>query len=470
MITDIINAINTVLWGRGQVLIYMLLIGGVFFTWKLGFIQIKYFTHMFSIMRNSTASDKAGISSFQALCTSLSARVGTGNLAGVAVAISLGGAGAIFWMWVIAFLGMATGFAESVLGQLYKVKDTNGEYRGGPAYYIQQGLKKRWLAVLFSLCLFLGYGFIFSAVQANTITDALNNAYGIDTLYSGLVIIGLAALIVVGGFRTIANFAQWVVPFMGVSYVLVALVIMGINIDLLPGVLSDIVLQAFGLQEAVAGRNDIHVPYTRLVCIENTTNKGGGACWDFSELEKLQQISKENNLAFHLDGARLFNALVAKNETPKQYGQLFDTISICLSKGLGAPIGSILLGSKEDIAKALRIRKLFGGAMRQVGFLAAAGIYALDNNIERLAEDHQKAKEIANVLESCVYVTKIEPVETNILIFYVDDKIGADNFISKMATKNILLTPMGEGRIRIVTHLDYTDEMHKILLKELKNF
>ena len=133
------------------------------------------------------------------------------------------------------------------------------------------------------------------------------------------------------------------------------------------------------LQEAVAGRADIHVPFTSLVCIENTTNKGGGACWSFSELEKLQKISKENNLAFHLDGARLFNALIAKNETPQQYGELFDTISICLSKGLGAPIGSILLGSKEHIAKALRIRKLFGGAMRQAGFLAAAAIYALDN-------------------------------------------------------------------------------------------
>ena len=253
MISDIIDSINMVLWGRGQVLIYMLLLGGIFFTWKLGFIQIKYFTHMFSIMRHSTTSDKAGISSFQALCTSLSARVGTGNLAGVAVAISLGGAGAIFWMWVIAFLGMATGFSESVLGQLYKVKDANGEFRGGPAYYIQQGLKKRWLAVLFSLCLFLGYGFIFSAVQANTITDALNNAYGVDTLYSGLVIIALAALIVVGGLRAIANFAQWVVPFMGIAYVSVAVIIMIINIDLLPGVLADIILQAFGLQEAVAG-------------------------------------------------------------------------------------------------------------------------------------------------------------------------------------------------------------------------
>ena len=253
MISDIIDSINMVLWGRGQVLIYMMLLGGIFFTWKLGFIQIKYFTHMFSIMRHSTTSDKAGISSFQALCTSLSARVGTGNLAGVAVAVSLGGAGAIFWMWVIAFLGMATGFAESVLGQLYKVKDANGEFRGGPAYYIQQGLKKRWLAVLFSLCLFLGYGFIFSAVQANTITDALNNAYGVDTLYSGLVIIALAALIVVGGLRAIANFAQWVVPFMGIAYVSVAVIIMIINIELLPGVLADIILQAFGLQEAVAG-------------------------------------------------------------------------------------------------------------------------------------------------------------------------------------------------------------------------
>jgi threonine aldolase len=224
------------------------------------------------------------------------------------------------------------------------------------------------------------------------------------------------------------------------------------------------------LEDAVSGRSDIHVPYSRLVCIENTTNKGGGACWDFSELEKIQKISKENNLAFHLDGARLFNALVEKNETPNQYGQLFDTISICLSKGLGAPVGSILLGSKEHIAKALRIRKLFGGAMRQVGFLAAAGIYALDNHVTRLAVDHQKAKEIGVVLESLSYVTKVETIETNIVIFYVDEAIGDANFINKMKEKNILLTPMGEGKIRIVTHLDYTNEMHEILLKELKKF
>ncbi len=224
------------------------------------------------------------------------------------------------------------------------------------------------------------------------------------------------------------------------------------------------------LKSAVAGRADIHVPYSRLVCIENTTNKGGGACWDFNELKKIQQICIENNLKYHLDGARLFNALVAKNESPKQYGDLFDTISICLSKGLGAPVGSILLGTKEHIAKALRIRKLFGGAMRQVGFLAAAAIYALDNHVERLADDHDKAKQIATVLNSLDYVKKVEPVETNIVIFYVKDEIGDTTFIDKMKSKGILLTPMGQGKIRIVTHLDFTNEMLEILLTELRSF
>jgi len=192
------------------------------------------------------------------------------------------------------------------------------------------------------------------------------------------------------------------------------------------------------LKVASAGRADIHVPYSRLVCVENTTNKGGGACWDFEELKKIRQVCLDQNLDYHLDGARLFNALVAKNETPKQYGELFDTISICLSKGLGAPVGSILLGSKTHIAKALRIRKLFGGAMRQVGFLAAAGIYALDNNIERLADDHKKAKDIEQLLNSLSYIKKVEPVETNIIIFYVKDHLNAEDFISKMEEKNIL--------------------------------
>lgn len=271
MIDKIVAAVNNVLWGdglafnqqlpvlgniefaTGPLLIYMLVFCGIWFTWKLRGVQIRHFGHMFSIMKGSTTATAEGISSFQALCTSLSARVGTGNLAGVAVAISLGGAGAVFWMWMIALIGMATGFAESVLGQLYKVKDDNGEFRGGPAYYIKQGLNKTWLAIAFSLCLFLGYGFIFSAVQANTITDALENAYAIPTLYSGLAIIGLAAMIVVGGLRGIARFAELAVPFMGVGYILVALFVTFMNISELPGMLMHIINSAFGLEEAGAG-------------------------------------------------------------------------------------------------------------------------------------------------------------------------------------------------------------------------
>lgn len=222
------------------------------------------------------------------------------------------------------------------------------------------------------------------------------------------------------------------------------------------------------LQEKIEDTNNIHLPFSRLVCIENTTNKGGGACWDIKELKKIKQVCTNNNLAFHLDGARLFNALVAKNETPKQYGALFDTISICLSKGLGAPVGSVLIGNNEHITKALRIRKLLGGAMRQAGYLAAAGIFALESNIERLAEDHKKAKEIGNVLEQCSFVKKIEPIETNIIIFYVKENLNPVEFIKKLASKNILLTSMGEGKIRIVTHLNYTNTMHKQLLTTLK--
>lgn len=253
MINEVVGFVNNILWGQGQVLIYMLLIAGVWFTFRLRFIQLLDFKHMFSLLKGSNKSDQEGISSFQALCTSLSARVGTGNLAGVAVAISLGGAGAIFWMWVIAILGMATGYAESVLGQAYKIKDADGQFRGGPAYYIKQGLQNSWFAMLFALCLFFGYGFVFSAVQANTITDAFNNSYNIPTHYTGMVIVVVAGLIVVGGLRAIAKFAEWVVPFMGIAYVLVALLITIINIQFLPGVLWDIVTSAFGLQEAGAG-------------------------------------------------------------------------------------------------------------------------------------------------------------------------------------------------------------------------
>ena len=222
------------------------------------------------------------------------------------------------------------------------------------------------------------------------------------------------------------------------------------------------------LENALTTKDNIHLAYSSLVCIENTTNKGGGACWDFEELKRIKEVCSKNELGYHLDGARLFNALVVKNETPKQYGELFDTISICLSKGLGAPVGSLLIGSKKAMGKALRIRKLFGGGMRQAGYLAAAAIYALDNNIERLAEDHNKAKELAEALEKCAIVSRVETVESNIVIFYLNDDYDELQFIQKMKDNNIFLIGMGEGKLRVVTHLDYSNEMHQICLQTIK--
>ncbi|WP_027066551.1 threonine aldolase family protein [Maribacter sp. Hel_I_7] len=211
-----------------------------------------------------------------------------------------------------------------------------------------------------------------------------------------------------------------------------------------------------------------HSPLTTLVCVENTANKGGGTCWDFNELKNIRKICNEHKLGYHLDGARLWNAMVEKNETALQYGQLFDTISVCLSKGLGCPVGSLLLGSKEQMDKAIRIRKIFGGGMRQSGFLAAAAIYALDNHVDRLAKDHKKAKEIGKTLAAKSFIKKVEPIETNIVIFEIDETfMTSDQFVNKLKEKDILIIGMGQGKLRMVTHLDYTDDMHEELLKQL---
>ena len=253
MLDEIIGAINAVLWTKWQLLIYLLVAAGFWFTWRLGGLQITRLGHAFYLLKNSAKADSNGISAFQALCTSLSARVGNGNLVGVAFAISVGGAGAVFWMWVIAVLGMATAFAESLLAQVYKVRNQQGEFRGGPAYYITQGLGQRWLAVVFALCLFLGYGMFFVAMQTNTITDALNNAYGFTPLYTGVVIMLITGVIIVGGLRSIAKFAELAVPFMGIAYVLVTIGITMVNIELVPGMLMHIVQSAFGLEQAAGG-------------------------------------------------------------------------------------------------------------------------------------------------------------------------------------------------------------------------
>lgn len=208
---------------------------------------------------------------------------------------------------------------------------------------------------------------------------------------------------------------------------------------------------------------------TALVEVENTTNKGGGACWDFEELKKIRKVCSNHGLGYHLDGARLWNALVVKKETTEDYGKLFDTISVCLSKGLGCPIGSVLIGDEAIMKNAVRVRKVFGGNMRQVGYLAAAGLYALDNNIERLKEDHNKAKEIGEVLKSLSFIKKVEPIETNIIIFELNPEIDENTFTKKLRDRDIYIIGMGGGKLRIVTHLDYTNSMHDYFLTTLKS-
>ncbi|ADF52662.1 threonine aldolase family protein [Zunongwangia profunda] len=212
-----------------------------------------------------------------------------------------------------------------------------------------------------------------------------------------------------------------------------------------------------------------HSPLTTLVCLENTTNKGGGACYDLEEIKKIRKVCNTHNLGLHLDGARLFNALVAKGESPKEYGKLFDTISVCLSKGLGIPMGSVLIGNKELMKGAMRIRKVLGGGMRQVGFMAAAGIYALDNHIERLDEDHKRAAEIAETLSMQAYIGAVEPVETNIIIFNLKDASAEAEFNKILQKNSIRISALGKGKLRIVTHLDYTEGMHQKFLSVLKN-
>ena len=207
---------------------------------------------------------------------------------------------------------------------------------------------------------------------------------------------------------------------------------------------------------------------SRLVEIENTANRGGGSCWDFNDILKIRNVCNEKNLGFHLDGARLWNALVEKGETTKQYGEVFDTISVCLSKGLGCPVGSVLVGDEAIMKQAIRIRKVFGGNMRQAGYLAAAALYALDNNLDRLKDDHKKAKEIGQTLAKLSIIKNVEPIETNIIIFELNKNVDEAQFIQKLKDKNIHIIGMGTNKLRMVTHLDYTDVMHDKFIGILK--
>lgn len=214
--------------------------------------------------------------------------------------------------------------------------------------------------------------------------------------------------------------------------------------------------------------DDIHYPKTKLVALENTVNKGGGCYYTMSQIKRLSETCRKHGLLMHLDGARLFNALVETGENPQEIGQYFDTVSVCLSKGLGAPVGSILLGNTEIINKAKRIRKVFGGAMRQSGYLAAAGIYALDHHITRLKEDHIRARQIAEVLKNHPKVNHVEPVDTNIIIFSVIDGVDIKAFLNSLEDIGVLALGFGGNSIRMVTHLEITDEMINFLSDKIK--
>jgi threonine aldolase len=214
--------------------------------------------------------------------------------------------------------------------------------------------------------------------------------------------------------------------------------------------------------------DDVHAAPSALVCLENTMNKGGGSIYTLDNAREISDFCKASGLKLHLDGARLFNAMIATNDDAKNWGPLFDTISICLSKGLGAPVGSLLLSSQENIKHARKIRKSFGGGMRQAGYLAAAGIYALDNNIERLSEDHRRATEIGKILESCSFVESVLPVETNIVIFRLLEGMSTVDFINSLSEKNIKASPFSNREIRFVTHLDFDDAMLYETVKVLK--
>ncbi len=239
----------------------------------------------------------------------------------------------------------------------------------------------------------------------------------------------------------------------------------GVSCSLLDGHRG--MINAKQVAAAITDPEFYHSPLTSLVCVENTTNKGGGACYDLLELRNIKAVCDAHQLKFHMDGARIWNALVANNENPKQYGEIFDTISVCLSKGLGAPIGSLLLAEEKTIHRALRIRKQLGGGMRQVGYLAAAGLYALDHHIDRLAEDHRRAKELGQQLAALSWVSVVEPVETNIVIFSVQATVNENLVQDYLKQKGIAISSMGHGKLRLVTHLDYKEVMHTYVLETL---
>ena len=230
----------------------------------------------------------------------------------------------------------------------------------------------------------------------------------------------------------------------------------GASVRLLQGDRGRLKLDA--IKKWINNPDDVHFPLTQLVSLEDTANRGGGAIYDFEEIKKIKRFCIQNNLPLHLDGARLMNALVETNIDPQIYAAEFDSISLCLSKGLGAPVGSVLVGSKEFIKKSRRVRKVFGGGMRQAGIIAAGGLYALKNNVNRLREDHAHARQLEQELNSLEWVDSVMPVQTNIVVVILKDASKRDVIISLLAEHGIRIMAFGDGMLRMVTHLDISSE------------
>ena len=253
LLNDFILKFNDILWT--YILIAMLLILGIYFSFKTKFVQFRYIKEMFRLLGDGFSADKknGSISSFQAFCISTASRVGTGNLAGIAIAISVGGPGAIFWMWLIALIGAASSFVESTLAQIYKEKAEDGSFRGGPAYYMQKGLNKRWMGVIFSILITIAFGLIFNSVQSNTITLAFKDAFGVDRLIVGIILTLITLFVIFGGVHRVAKVSEVIVPIMALAYIAVALFILIINITEVPSILKLIIENAFGFKEFVGG-------------------------------------------------------------------------------------------------------------------------------------------------------------------------------------------------------------------------
>lgn len=237
------------------ILIALLIALGLFFTYKTKFVQFRYIKEMFRLLGDGATDGKEDghVSSFQAFCISTASRVGTGNLAGIAIAISVGGPGAIFWMWLIALIGAGSSFVESTLAQIYKEKDESGAFRGGPAYYMEKGLNKKWMGILFSILITISFGLIFNSVQSNTISMAMNEAFGFDKLTVGIILMILTIVIIIGGVQRVAKVSGIIVPVMAVLYILVSLFVIVKNIGEVPSIIAMIFENAFGLKQAVGG-------------------------------------------------------------------------------------------------------------------------------------------------------------------------------------------------------------------------